>query len=155
MEIYRNGRGCPRETLPKTAKATKQKQPKQAKTLANMMEIKGNGRECLKGPYHKPPQTLSKNNQNHQNHKKLANLMEINRNGRGCPPRTLPKTTKTTKQQQPKQPQTLAHLMEFNGNGRGCPKGALPQTTKNTKQKQPKTPKPPKTSKSDGNQQKW
>jgi hypothetical protein len=39
MEINRNGRGCPRETLPKTQKPTKQKQPKQAKTVANLMEI--------------------------------------------------------------------------------------------------------------------
>jgi hypothetical protein len=85
MEINRNGKGCPRRTLPKTAKTTKQKQPKQAQTLANLMEIKGNGRGCLKRPYHKPPKTLSKNNKNHQTR---ANLMEINRNGRGCPRRT-------------------------------------------------------------------
>jgi hypothetical protein len=84
----------PRRTLPTTAKTSKHKQPKQAKTPANLMEIKGNGRGCPKGPYHKPPQTLSKNNQNHQNHQKRANLMEINRNGRGSPRRTLPKTTK-------------------------------------------------------------
>ena len=123
MEICRGGRGCPRETLPKTAKTTKQKQPKQAKTLANLMEIKGNGRGCLKGPYHKPPQTLSKNSQNHPNHQKRANLMEINKNGRGYPRRTLPKTQKTIKPKQPKQAQTLANLMEIKGNGRGCPKG--------------------------------
>jgi hypothetical protein len=46
------------------------------------MEIKGNGRGCPKGPYHKPPKTLSKNNQNHT---KRANLMEITRNGKGFP----------------------------------------------------------------------
>jgi hypothetical protein len=39
MEINRNGRGCPRETLAKTQKTIKQNQPKQAKTLANLMEI--------------------------------------------------------------------------------------------------------------------
>ena len=32
---------------------------------------------------------------------------------------------------------------------------ALPQATTNTEQKQLKPPKPQKTSKSDGNQQKW
>ena len=62
MDINRNGRGCPRRTLPTTGEATKQKQPKQAKTLANLMVIKGNGREWPKVPYHKPQQTLSKNN---------------------------------------------------------------------------------------------
>jgi len=50
MEVNRNGRGCPRRTLPTTAKTTKQKQPK---TLANLMEIKGNGRGCPKVPYTK------------------------------------------------------------------------------------------------------
>jgi hypothetical protein len=62
---------------------------------------------------------------------------------------TLPKTTKTTKQKHLKQAKTLANPMEIKGDG------ALPQTTKTTKQKQPKPHKPPKTSKSDGNQQKW
>ena len=119
MEINRNGRGYPRRTLPKTPKTTKPKQPKQAHTLANS---KGNGRGCPKGPYHKPQQTLSKNNQNHQHHQKRANPMEINRNGRGCPRRTLPKTTKATEQKQPKQAKTLANLMEIRGNGRGCPR---------------------------------
>jgi hypothetical protein len=70
MEINRNGRGCPRRTLPKTTKTTKQKQPKQAKTLANLMEIKEYGRGCPKGPYHKPPKPLSKNSQHHQNNQK-------------------------------------------------------------------------------------
>jgi hypothetical protein len=65
MEINRNGKGCPRKTLPKTTNTTKQKHPKQPKTPANLMEIKGNGRGCPKGPYHKPPKTLIKNNQNH------------------------------------------------------------------------------------------
>jgi predicted metal-binding protein len=77
------------------------------------MEINGNGRGCPWGPYHKPPKTLSKNNQKHKNHQKLANLMDFNRNGRGCPRRTLAKTTKTTKQKQPKQANTLANLMEI------------------------------------------
>jgi hypothetical protein len=72
MEINRNGRGCPRETLPKTAKAMKQTQQKQAKTLANLMEIKGNGRGWPSVPYHKPPKPLSKNNRNHQNHQKAS-----------------------------------------------------------------------------------
>ena len=85
------------------------------------MEIKGGGRGCPKVPYHKPPKPLSKNSENHQNHQKRANLMEIERNGRGCPRRILPTTTKTSKQKQPKQPNTLANLMEIKGNGRGCP----------------------------------
>jgi hypothetical protein len=85
------------------------------------MEIKGHGRGCVKGPYHKPPKPLSKNRQNHTNHQKQANLIEIKRNGRGCHRRTLPTTTNTTKQKQPKQ--TLANLMEIKGNGRGCPRG--------------------------------
>jgi hypothetical protein len=93
MEINRNGRGCPRETLPNTTKTIKQKQPKQAKTLANLMEIKGNGRGCPKGPYHKPPKTLSKHNQNHQTQ---ANLMEIEGNGTERPSVALAKTTETT-----------------------------------------------------------
>jgi hypothetical protein len=76
------------------------------------MEIKGNGRGCPRGPYHKAPKPLSKNIQNHQNHQKLANLMDINKNGRGCP---------REKQKQPKQPKTLANLMEIKGNGKGCP----------------------------------
>jgi hypothetical protein len=92
MDITKNGKGCPRRTLPKTPKTTKQKQPKQAKTLANLMEIKEHGRGCPKGPYHKPPKPLGKNSQHHQNHQKRANLMEINRNGRGCHRETLPKT---------------------------------------------------------------
>ena len=93
MEINRNGRGCPRETLPNTTKTIKQKQPKQAKTLANLMEIKGHGRGCPKGPYHKPPKTLSKHNQNHQTQ---ANLMEIEGNGTERPSVALAKTTETT-----------------------------------------------------------
>jgi hypothetical protein len=104
MEINKVGRGCHQRTLPTTAKTIKQKQPQQAKTLANLMEIKGNGRGCPKGPYHKPPKPLSKNSQNHQNHQTRTNLMEVNRNGRGCPRRTLPTTAKTTKQKQPKPP---------------------------------------------------
>ena len=80
-------------TLPTTGEATKQKQPKQAKTLANLMEIKGHGRGCPNGPNHKPPKTLSKNNQNHQ---KQANLMEIEGNGTERPSVALPKTTETT-----------------------------------------------------------
>jgi predicted metal-binding protein len=123
MEINRNGRGCPRETLPKTTKTIKQNQPKQAKTLANLMEIKGNGRGWPKVPYHKPPQPLSKNRHNHQNHPKRANLMEINRNGEGCHQRTLPTTAKTTRQKQPKQAKTLANLMEIKGNGGDAPGG--------------------------------
>jgi hypothetical protein len=154
MEINRIGRGCTRRTLPKTTKTTKQKHLKQPKTLGNLMEIKGDGRGCVKGPYHKPPKPVSKNNQNHTNHQKQANLIDIERNGRGCHRRTLPTTTKTCNQQQPKQPKTLANLMDIKGNGRGCPRG--PTTNhQNTKQKQPKPPKPPTTSKSDGNQQKW
>jgi hypothetical protein len=86
MEINRNGRGCPRKTLPKTTNTTKQQKPKQAQTLANLMEIKGNGRGWPKVPYHKPPKPLSKNSQNHPNHQKRANLMEINRHGRGVHP---------------------------------------------------------------------
>ena len=86
------------------------------------MGIKGNGRGCPKGPYHKPPNTLSKNNENHQNDQTLSNLMEINRNGRGYPRRALPKTTKTIKQKQPKQPKTLAKQMEIKDNCRGCHK---------------------------------
>jgi hypothetical protein len=123
MEITKNGKGCHPRTLPTTAKTTKQKQAKQAKTLANLMEIKGHGRGCPRGPYHKPPKPLSKNSRNHQNQQKRANLMEINKNGRACPRRTLPTTQKTTKQKQPKQAKTLANLMEIKGNGRGCPRG--------------------------------
>ena len=103
MEINRNGRGCPRETLPKTRKTIKQKQPKQPNTLANLMEIKGHGRGWPKVPHHTPPKTPSKNSQNHQNHKTRANLMEIDRNGRGCHRGTLPTTAETTKHKQPKQ----------------------------------------------------
>ena len=73
------------------------------------------------GPYHKPPKSLSKNNQNLQKPQKRANLMEINRNGRGCPRRALPKTMKTTKQKQQKQAKTLANLMDIKEHGRGCP----------------------------------
>ena len=40
--------------------------------------------------------TLSKHNQNHQNHPKRANLMEIEGNGTEYPSGALPKTTKTT-----------------------------------------------------------
>ena len=39
--------------------------------------------------------TLSKHNQNHQNHKKRANLMEIEGNGTEYPSGALPKTAKT------------------------------------------------------------
>ena len=145
----------PTGDLTKNSETTKQKQPKQAQTLANLMEIKGHGRGCPKGPNHKPPKTLSKNNQNHQHHQKRANLMEIHRNGRGCPRRTLPKTRKTTKQKQPKQAKTLANPMDIKGNGRGCPKGPDHKPPKTTKQKQPKSPKTPKASKSDGNRRKW
>jgi hypothetical protein len=146
MGINRNGKGCPRETLPKTQKTTKQTPPKQAKTLANLMEINGRGKGWPKVPYHKLPKPLSKNSQNHQNHQKRANLMEITRNGRGCPRRTPPTTAKTTKQKQPKQAKTLANLMEIKGNGRGCPKGPYhkppktqsknSQATKTTKNEQ-------------------
>jgi hypothetical protein len=119
MEITKNGKGCPRRTLPKTPNTTKQKQPKQAKTLANLMEIKEHGRGCPKGPYHKPPKPSGKNSQHHQNHQKRSNLMEINRNGRGCHRETLPKTQKTIKRKQPKQAKTLANLMEITRIGKG------------------------------------
>jgi predicted metal-binding protein len=115
MEINRSGRGCPRETLPKTTKTIKQKQPQQAKTLANLMEITGNGRGWPKVLYHKPQKPLSKNSQNHQNHQQLANLMEINKNGRGCPRRTLPKTSKTIKQKTTK---TAKNTSKSDGNQR-------------------------------------
>ena len=114
--------GVPPEDPTKTQNTTKHKQPKQANTLANLMENKGNGRGCPKGPYHKPQKPSSKNIHNHQKHTKRANLMEIKRNGREVPPGTLPKTTKTIKQKQPKQLQTLANLMEIKGNRRGWPK---------------------------------
>ena len=48
------------------------------------MEIKGHGRGWPKVPHHKPPKTLSKHIQNHQNHQTRANLMEIDKNVRGC-----------------------------------------------------------------------
>jgi hypothetical protein len=52
----------PPEGLPKTTKTSKQKRPKQPKTLAKPMEIKENCRGCPRRPYHKPPKTVSKNN---------------------------------------------------------------------------------------------
>jgi hypothetical protein len=45
--------------------------------------------------------------------------------------------------------------MEIKGNGRGCPKGPYHKPQQTLGKKQPKPPTPPKTSKSDGNQQKW
>ena len=49
-----------------------------------------------RGPYHKPPKTLSTNNKNHQHHQQRANLMEIEGNGTERPSGALPNTTKTT-----------------------------------------------------------
>jgi len=63
MEINRNGRGCHQKTLPTTAKTTKQKQPKQAKTLANLMEIKGNGRGMPQGPLPQTTKTIKQKQQ--------------------------------------------------------------------------------------------
>jgi hypothetical protein len=66
--------GAPGGPYQKHRKPLSKKQPKQPKTLANLMEIKGNGRGCPKGPYHKPPKPLNTNTQNQQNHKKRADL---------------------------------------------------------------------------------
>jgi hypothetical protein len=53
-------------------KTNEQKQAKQARTLANLMGIKGNGWGCPRGPYHKPPKPvataakITKTNKNEQ-----------------------------------------------------------------------------------------
>ena len=123
MEIKRNGRGCPRKILPTTTKTSKQNHSKQQKTLANLMEIKGNGRVCPEGPYHKPPKTLSKNNQNHQNHKKRANLMEIKRIGMGVPPDDL---TKNNENHKAKTSKTSKNTSKSDGKCRGWTDRTLP-----------------------------
>ena len=82
----------------------KQNHPNHQKS-PNLIEIKGNGRECPRATLPKTTKTTktSKHNQNHQNHlQKLANLMQTKGIDRGCPNQQnhQNKQTKTTKNHQ-------------------------------------------------------
>ena len=92
-----NGRGCPREALPKTTKTIKNKQPTpQNNTTKSDGKQRGIAGVPQGGALPKPTKTIntSKNNQNHQDHQTPSNLMEINGGCRRCPRGALPKTTK-------------------------------------------------------------
>ena len=105
--------------------------------FANLMEIKGNGREC---PAEALPKTIkttkiSKNNQNNQNHQTPSNLMEIKGNGRGCN-RGGPTTNHQNHQNNKKNKQhhqnhqKPQNLREIKGDGKVCTKGAYQKPPK-------------------------